>query len=274
MRGENDSGLSGKQKRLAIFGVLMLVALIAVATLPARVVYRFVANRVPELQMRGIKGSLWSGSADQLMFKQTLLGKLNWNTSVVSLLTLSPEAQIQLENGSGTDEISLRTIARYHGGNWQLRSTYVKANAAWLKPALGLPAIDPTGFLAANFSQLELDAHGVPIAANGNVQWLQAGITGAAQASLGSFDITLSNGANQNITGIVQPIGAAPVSVNGTFEIRQRAFRANVRIYSVSNDANINRALAFIGQTYTGADAKANERLLTIQGTIDLGPKP
>jgi general secretion pathway protein N len=270
-RRAGDTADKPPSKRWLIAGIVVLTIAIAIATLPARVVYRVLQRQIPELSMRGLSGTIWQGQAEQLSLAGTPVGKLAWRSSVLSLLSFSPSGDFKLESDVPDQQLKIEAHVRYSSDGLQLSRVSANANASWLKPALGIPAINPLGYLAANFSNLELDRNGIPKSAVGNIQWLQAAISGAAQANLGTFDIAISTKARQQIIGNVAPIGASPVSVLGQFQLQQRNFSAQLRIHSASNDPGIARALEFIGQPYCEADAKANERLLKIQGQITLG---
>ena len=70
-------------KRLVITGILVFL-LVLVVTFPATVAYRWLAPA--ELQLSGIEGSLWSGSAAQAMAGGAYFTDVTWRLNPQSLI--------------------------------------------------------------------------------------------------------------------------------------------------------------------------------------------
>jgi general secretion pathway protein N len=254
-----------KRKLTIIALVALLALLISVATLPAHVAWRLASAKAPNVQLSGLSGTLWQGRAEQVVIANRAMGTLDWQIPVSKLLLLTPTVQLKLTG----DTLQLEGLAQKQQGNTAISAFVASADASWLAPALGIPAVTPTGKLAANFGELILDARGLPLRARGNMQWLQAGVTGLAQAEFGSFEIALDNNPAGGIKGLVRPLGEGPLSIVGEFSLNDLAYQAEFTLRPNNPDpaSGVARALTLIGEPLTGV---AGARILKIKGTVVL----
>ena len=250
--------------------IASLVALLALYTLPARIAWQFIRHKTPYVQLVGLHGTLWEGNADSVIVANQAMGKLAWQIPRRTALRLAPKVQIKLD---GTT-VQLDGFAQQIGSDWVLSALTASADAGWLAPALGIPAVIPTGKLAVNFSELRLDDRGFPIRANGNVQWLNAGVTGLAQADFGSFDVSIENAASGTIEGSISSIGTAALDISGGFTLRGESYHAEITLRQKVSNPNMERALSLIGEPIPGSsvDGSAGARLLKIDGVL-VAPK-
>lgn len=249
-------------RKLLIAGLIVfLVLLFAAVTLPARIAWQLVQHRVPNVQLVGLHGTFWAGNADTLLVANQALGKLAWQIPYSSVLRFAPRAQLKLDGAT----VQLDGVAQRSGSNWVMSALTASADASWLAPALGIPAVIPTGKLAVNFSELRLDQRGVPKHARGNVQWLGAGVTGLAQADFGSFDVTIKSDASDAITGSIGAIGSGPLDISGGFVLQGESYSAQITLRQQIANPNIERALALIGEPIVGSPGA---RLLKIRGVL------
>lgn len=90
-------------KRWIIYGLLVLGAylVVLVATLPASRVYQLAAATLPpSIQLYGLKGSLWSGSADTLVLASQRYRNARWQLQPLSLLSGAMVFELDLDNGA------------------------------------------------------------------------------------------------------------------------------------------------------------------------------
>ena len=249
-------------RKLSI-GVLIaiLAMLFAVYTLPARIAWRLVQHKVPNVQLVGLHGTLWKGDADTVLVANQALGKLAWQIPLASAIRFAPKVQLKLDGAT----VQLEGLAQQSGANWVLSALTATADANWLAPALGIPAVIPTGKLALNFSELSLDPRGVPVRVQGNVQWLNAGVTGLAQADFGSFDVSIKNDVSGAIAGSVSSIGSAALDISGSFSLQGESYQAEITLRQNVSSPNIERALSLIGEPIAGSPGA---RLLKIRGVL------
>ncbi len=248
-------------RKLAIAAIItFLVVLLAFYTLPARIAWRFVQHKVPNVQLVGLHGTLWNGNAESVLVANQALGKLAWQIPPTSALRFAPKVQLKLDGAT----VQLEGLAEASGSNWMLSGLSASADASWLAPALGIPAVIPTGKLALNFSELNLDRRGLPIRAQGNLQWLSAGVTGLAQADFGSFDVSIKND-DGAITGTISAIGSAALDISGGFALKGESYSAEITLRQKISSPNMTRALSLIGEPIAGSPGA---RLLKINGIL------
>jgi general secretion pathway protein N len=262
-----SSAMTRGRKWAAAAVVILLALSFAAATLPARVAWQLLQGRIPNVALSGLSGTLWAGRAQTLALAKQSVGRLSWQLPALSALSLAPKMRFKLEG----DTLNIEGAAQRSGGQIVLSALTASANASWLQAALGIPALIPTGTLAANFGELALDARGLPLRARGNIQWLQAGVTGMAQAEFGSFDIALSNAPAGGIVGVVTPIGKGAINISGGFTLVGENYTAELTLRPTTSEVGIARALALIGQPLDAAGSTAGARLLKIKGAIVLG---
>ena len=251
-------------RKLTIAALIVFLAMFfALYTLPARIAWQLVKHKVPNVQLVGLHGTLWNGDADTVLVANQALGKLAWQIPAASALRLAPRVKLKLDGAT----VQLEGFAQQSGPNWVLSALTATADASWLAPALGIPAVIPTGKLALNFSELSLDQRGLPVGVQGNVQWLSAGVTGLAQADFGSFDVSIKNDASGAISGTVAPIGSAALEISGRFSLKGESYDAEITLRQSINNPNIERALSLIGQPIAGSPGA---RLLKIHGVLVL----
>ncbi len=241
--------------------IIFLAVLFAIYTLPARIAWRLVQHKAPNVQLEGLHGTLWNGDADTVLIANQALGKLTWQIPLSSALLFAPRVQLKLDGAT----VQLEGFAQQTGSNWVLSALTASADASWLAPALGIPAVIPTGRLALNFSELSVNQRGVPIRVQGNVQWLTAGVTGMAQADFGSFDVSIKNEAGGAIRGVVSSIGAAALDISGGFTLQGESYQAEITLRQKMSNPNIERALSLIGEPIAGSPGA---RLLKIHGVL------
>ena len=70
--------------------IIFLAVLFAIYTLPARIAWRLVQHKVPNVQLIGLHGTLWNGNADTVLVANQALGKLAWHIPPASALRFSP----------------------------------------------------------------------------------------------------------------------------------------------------------------------------------------
>ena len=249
-------------RKLAIAALIaFLVMLFALYTLPARIAWRLVQFKVPNVQLVGLHGTLWNGNADTVLVANQALGKLIWQIAPASVFRLAPRVQLKLDGAT----VQLEGFAQQSGSNWVVSALTASADASWLAPAIGIPAVIPTGKLAFNFSELSVDQRGLPLRVQGNVQWLSAGVTGLAQADFGSFDVSIKNDASGAISGTVGAIGTAALDISGTFSLKGESYDAEIMLRQNISNPNIERALNLIGEPIAGSPGA---RLLKIHGVL------
>lgn len=155
------------KKALMILVPLLLSYLITlIATLPAAVAVRWLP--LPDaLQLQGLRGTLWQGEVQNIVWKTQHTGPVRWQWQGRSLLTGEVAAQVEVTDPQGI---------RGHGtlgwnGEWNIRDTRLYLPAALLAAPLALP-VEPGGDLDARLTLLRFTDRGC-IAANATLHWQQ-----------------------------------------------------------------------------------------------------
>ena len=106
------------------------------------------------------------------------------------------------------------------------------------------------------------------------MQWLNAGVTGLAQADFGSFDVSIKNATSGAIEGSISPIGNAALDISGGFTLHGESYHAEITLRQKVSNPNMERALSLIGEPIPGTSIEglAAARLLKIDGVL-VAPK-
>ena len=243
---------------LALLAGLMLVVVLAV-TLPARVAWSLLAANYPQAQLSGLSGTLWNGQAEQLSVNRQALGKLTWQLQPVSLLRGAPRVSAQL--AGPTLQMEMRLLSREDGAI-ELSGLQARADAAWLAPALGIPLLIPTGRLEVDFTELVLLPGGLPERADGNIRWLDAGVSGLAQTSIGAVEFT-ALGRDRQISGEIRNLGPSPLLIAGNYALTGTKYQSEVKLRAENSDPTLVQMLKYVGEP-----SPDGGRLLKIQGEI------
>lgn len=138
---------------------------------PAQLLVSLLRPLLPPLQLQGVEGGFWSGSAQQAFWqrdgKLVALGKLDWQINPWSLLWLHPAAHIATSYGEQFIDTRLRLLPF---GGVALRDTSAAMPAQLLGHFLPLPT---RGLLALKLEQAELTRQGVR-SISGDVYWQRA----------------------------------------------------------------------------------------------------
>jgi Type II secretion system (T2SS), protein N len=263
-----------KLKVTAITLLVLGVLLLAIgATFPAHVAWDYarpeLEKRGTRVELNGIEGTVWRGSAKQAVVNGVSLGKLQWTLSAAALLG-APTVNLKLNDpGLDVDAVLIKNSA-----GLQVRDTQIKADAAWLAPALGIPALTPTGEIHLALPELLLDLNGIPQSAKATLEWNNAGVAGFVSAKFGNYRMTLEPLAGKaGFSGRVFDRDLdTPLSLQGEFQLEGVDYRANVVLTPNAGhplfNSSISSALQYIGQP--NGDA-SGARLLSVQGRLLLG---
>lgn len=238
--------------------VLALLVLAAV-TLPASLAYRFIAERLVDVQAAGLSGTLWQGRASSLLVRGRDWGQLDWRLQPWPLLHGRTEVDAVLK-GTGLEVLGKVDRAADRAVN--LSAVRGQLDAAWLAPSLGLPLFIPTGQIDLDLPLLQIDAEGRPLAVDGTAYWRNAGFSGITRARLGELVLRL-NGRDGSIDGQISHTGAADLAVEGVLQMRGQLYRMEVQLRPDPARVELVNALQWVGQPMADGG-----RLLVIEGEV------
>jgi general secretion pathway protein N len=203
-------------KRLVIAGVLVFLIVLCV-TFPARVAYRWLAP--PELQLNGISGSMWNGSAAQGMAAGAYFSDISWQLIPQSILTgeLAYSARARPASGNLAADVSI-------SASGALRIENLSGN---LPLELAHPAFQANGVsgdLDMQFQQLLL-VDAMPVAANGNLTILNLHARDLSAGVLGDFQLEFRTAEDRmvadlnDIAGVIDVSGEFVVEADRTYRL-------------------------------------------------------
>ncbi len=252
---------SGKTSRrwlwIGLGGLLLLLVLVA-ATLPAALAWRHLSGQVSGVELAGVQGSIWQGSARELAVRGQRLGKLQWRLSPWATLGGKPRVDLAVE---GPDlRLSGTWQALASGSEFSALSGEIAAG--WFAPALDIPALEPTGRITVADGRLVLDAQAIPNGGDLTLRWLEAGVRGQVQARLGTIVID-ARGSEGRITASVSDGGDGDVAIAGQFHLQDLAYRGEVRLNARVSEGPVVEALQWIGMP-----SGDGGRLLIVEGRL------
>lgn len=196
---------------LVALGVLAYVAF-ALITLPAEV----VAARLQPLGVNvgGVTGTAWNGSAQVVQVGPTNLGELTWKLHALPLLTLRAVADVKLKRSDGFAQGTIGATRQ----TIEVKDTTVSLPLAMLPPQVAPGGW--TGTLNAKLASVTL-ANGWPTQIDGTIEAME--LTGPARrpANIGSYRVKFpaQSSSADLLTGTVNDI-SGPVQIAGTIQLK------------------------------------------------------
>lgn len=230
-------------KRLIFLGLIVFLA-VMVVTFPARVAYTWFAPA--ELQLSGIEGSIWNGSAAEGFAAGAYIQNISWQFKPMALLSgnLAYETSSNPASGSMTSDVAVGM-----SGDLTLSSLTGNLPLDLVHPAFQQNGI--RGDIALQFDSVVI-SNGMPSTVVGSVTIADFFIPDLSTSTLGDFkaDFQMIDG---NVVGSVEDV-AAVIDVAGTINLnadRSYTFIGTVAPTSATPASIVNQ-LPYLGS--------ANER--------------
>ena len=224
-----------------------LLILVGIATLliglivsfPARIAYQWFAP--DELQLSGIDGSVWRGSATQGSAGGIYIADLNWNFRPLALLTGELEFVSSSRLASGFLDA---TIALGVGGSLTLSDVAGALTLDTLAAMLPLAGIE--GDVSMQFEELEI-RNGLPVAATGTLNIANLVSRLLSPAPLGNYRAEFQT-QDDGILGSVEAISGV-LELGGTIRLnRDRSYQFVGKVAArPTAPANIAQQLQLLG---------------------------
>lgn len=168
-----------------------LYLLFLVAIFPADYAVGRLQAHVPELRLTGTRGSVWSGSAQELDWQGQSLGALYWRFDWLGLFAGRLAYQLDLR----APDAVLRARIADSGRKWVLDDVAGHLALSRLQPWLPLPASSVDGRLDIMMQRLVfVDAR--PTAASGVITLTGLSLTWPQALTLGNYQLTLQTHAD------------------------------------------------------------------------------
>ena len=202
-------------KKLWIPLGIVLFLVFVITSIPA-IWGAYVLTRGTGLAMNGVTGTLWNGRASLVSVRngpqEISLGQLNWTLSPLSLLTLSPCAQVTTNMPMQQFE---GEVCSSLSGVLKVRKADISLPAALMQSKVPVPI---QGQFSTHIDELELRGN-VLLKLKGNLTWNGAMVnTGSRWLDVGSFGAELSDNGNNGVSAKLFQL-AGPVDVNLQIEL-------------------------------------------------------
>jgi general secretion pathway protein N len=197
-------------KRLIVPGLIVFLAVL-VATFPARVAYNWASPA--ELQLSGIDGSIWNGSAAEGIAGGAYVRNITWQFSPLSLLSGKLGFKTSSNPGSGS---MMTEVAVSPGGNLTLSNLSGNVPLDLVHPAFQQSGI--RGDLALHFDTVVI-SDGIPVIAEGSVTITDFFVPDLSSSRIGDFraDFQTDDGL---VVGRVEDLSGV-LDVTGTISLHQ-----------------------------------------------------
>lgn len=231
------------RRLIAFLLILIVIAVIVAATLPAATAYRFFGDQFGAVKLSGITGTVWDGRASSAQVFGQEIGAVTWNVHPQALLQGIVSAHLNVDGGA----ISAAADAqRTSDGVVQLSGGTFHFPASLAAPALDIPALNLLGDIDGKLDSGRLQ--GVLLTnASGTMRWNRAAVSGAAQAQLGDLDAAFASAADGSIHGTAHDLGG-PLQLNGTFNVSAGNFDVDAHLAARDGNPQVAEALHYIGQ--------------------------
>jgi general secretion pathway protein N len=197
-------------KRLVIVGILVFFAVL-LATFPARVAYNWFAPA--ELQLSGIAGSVWNGSAAEGRAAGAYIRNINWQFRPSALLSGKLGFRTRSNPASGTLNAD---VGISPGGDLFLSRLSGNLPLDLLHPAMQQNGI--RGDIALAFDTVVI-RNGIPVVAEGSVTVSDFYVPDMSSARLGDFRADFQTN-DDAVVGSIEDVSAV-LDVAGTISLNQ-----------------------------------------------------
>lgn len=235
--------------------VLIVAALLAWWSVPAETAWSRVAERVPALRLQGLTGRVWAGQAQGVSVKAVPLGSATWQFSPWQALTGVGAGELALRGGP----IELNTSVRASGNEVRLSAFKATIPGKMLEPALDIPALQLQGTIDIVGDEIKF-VDGILKSANGILTWNDLGVSGLAEARVGSVRVDFMPEGN-DIVGTIRDNGG-PLAIAGIVRVQGQTFHAEVSLDA--REESVREALLYIGERKPNGGS-----LLRVDGVIE-----
>lgn len=197
----------------AVFGLLMY-GVFLVAGLPAAWAYTWGKERLGDITLTGISGTLWDGRARGAQLGQFRVEKLRWDVRPWTLLLGRLGVGMEFNYESQPARL---TASRHLGGALSLRDVELLLPARSLQGLLRLPGVELGGEVDVDLARVGIE-QGRIAAAEGGLSWNRAAVVRPVVAQLGGFTVTLET-VEGEIKGVLRDQGEA-VQAEGLFTMK------------------------------------------------------
>lgn len=242
-------------KRILTYGgvILSFYLLFLVATIPAAQVYKLVREKIPQVTLYDVSGTIWSGQADAAVINGKPYREFEWTLQLWRIIFGRLEADVTFDNNDswadGKVGVGLGGDIVVTDLSGQLPAQDVKAFVPKLPAQL-----DGVFRLALDKVVYSPEDQMVSYA-EGHVDWQDAAVTVVQKADIGDFqlDLTTTDG---GINGVFSDVNDGPLIVQGSATLsldKQYQLDTKLKVRDTSR-RDLVQSLGFLGKK----DAQGN----------------
>jgi hypothetical protein len=189
-----------------------------IVTFPARVAYDWVA--LPGVQLAGIEGSIWAGSARELVVARIYLREVEWRMRPLSLFTGKLGLRVEAVPPSGFLESDLALTI---GGNFIASDLKASLPLQMFADSLNMPGL--SGNSSLDFGRMRVD-NGVLVEANGTIAVASLVAPLVDPSPIGAFRMEFVNSESgvvasiEDTGGVFDLAGSLTIFADGRYEFR------------------------------------------------------
>lgn len=225
-------------KRFLGYGLLGLLAFLLFLLLraPAGLVVGLFDERLPGLNVQAVDGTVLNGSAWGVSWRDTPIGKLNWNWRPFALLSGWLEFRLDTDD---PDAKLMGNVAIRWDRQLRFRDFSGRLPLAKLSELAGQPTPPLRGVVEFDLRELKLNTAGLPQSAAGVVHLLNLHIMLGQPLNLGDFVVQLSPATPEGFQGVIKD-NNAPLDLAGILNVspdRRYRFSGSAAVRDAGNQA-------------------------------------
>lgn len=211
--------MSWRFGRWWLAGIIVYLVFL-LATLPAGYVVVWLHQRVPDLQLEGVHGSVWAGSAQDIAWQGQSWGRLRWRFDWAALATGHLGFFLVLNAA----DLALQARVAGNSRNFQLEDVVGHLPVNQLAHWLPLPSGSVAGQINIGMQRLVLtNAH--PSAADGTIDLTSLSLNWPQPVALGDYELKLQtqgesiHGSLLDTSGPLMVQGSLRVTADGSYDL-------------------------------------------------------
>ncbi len=231
-----------------------LYLLFLTAFFPAARAYRFadevLAKSMPQLELAGLEGSVWSGRAGMVVYRKALLGEANWQLSPFPLLLGKAKLKAMLQSDNGY--LQSRVSTPIGGGSVALADIEGQLPLSELLRFTPYLPVVLEGQVSLDLPLLELAADGRLLRAEGTILWHQAAMSAPQALTFGDLQLVLRTENEGQVAGDISDRGG-PLKVAGALHYSpDGSYRVSgTATPTAQAPSNLRQALGLLGKPDT-----------------------
>ncbi len=236
-----------RRYRLLLFGIAAYLLFLLIL-FPATTAWSlFVSEKLP-LQLGGISGSVWEGSATQATWRGRPLGALHWDLQFLPLLLgkLGADFSLQFQNGYMQGEVE---VPMSFGS---LSLAELKGQLPVVKAMSFAPPLPVTlaGTVSLDIPKLELDQATSALNVSGRINWHGAEVLSPKAFKMGNLQADIATDEKGGVAAQLKDLGG-PLQLDAQLRfMSDRNYKLSGTVAAAGDaEPSLQQALNWLGKT-------------------------